>query len=146
MGLIEGVVMTDNSLHKLADGICKLPNGVMVVITTPHPVNFYWKEGEDDAFIVEGSGVLVNAKPVESVVEEFENHHLVTTKFEGDDSTEKTLRRLHESLPGLIVIGSIVAAQAYPGLVHGLIPAKGFERVPPAEKRMSMDKFNVFGR
>lgn len=43
-----------------------------------------------------------------------------------------------------IIIGSIIAAQAYPGKVCAMIPAPGHERVPPAEKRMRTDKFTIF--
>jgi len=41
-------------------------------------------------------------------------------------------------------VGSIIAAQAYPGQVVAMTPTPGYERVPPAEKRMNPDKFNIF--
>lgn len=41
-------------------------------------------------------------------------------------------------------VGSIIAAQAYPGQVVAMTPAPGFERVPPAEKLMSCEKFTTF--
>lgn len=43
-----------------------------------------------------------------------------------------------------IVVGSIIAAQAYPGDVCAMIPAEGFERVPPEQKKMRPDKFTIY--
>jgi hypothetical protein len=43
-----------------------------------------------------------------------------------------------------VIIGSIIAAQAYPGDVVGMIPVPGYERVAPNEKRVLPDKFTVF--
>ena len=43
-----------------------------------------------------------------------------------------------------MVVGSIIAAQAYPGLVVAMVPAPGYERRPPAEKRMRPDKFTIY--
>lgn len=41
-----------------------------------------------------------------------------------------------------VIVGSIIAAQAYPGVVFGGVAAPGYERV--AEKRILPDKFVVF--
>ena len=57
---------------------------------------------------------------------------------------EKALAKLEQENPDAIIIGSIIAAQAFPGRVLAMVPAPGFERVPPAEKRMRDDKFTVF--
>ena len=45
---------------------------------------------------------------------------------------------------GLSNAGLIIAAQAYPGRVLGMCPAPGYERVAPAEKRMTAQKFTVY--
>ena len=44
----------------------------------------------------------------------------------------------------ILIIGSIVAAQAYPGQVVAMTPAPGYERVPVDQKRMNPDKFTIF--
>ena len=41
-----------------------------------------------------------------------------------------------------IIIGSMLAVQAYPNSVFGMVPVQGFERVPPDQKRMRTDKFS----
>jgi hypothetical protein len=43
-----------------------------------------------------------------------------------------------------MIVGSIIAAQAYPGSIKAMIPCEGYERVPPTEKRMRPDKFTVY--
>ncbi len=134
--------MTD--LEKLQEAIVRLPSGVEVVGTTPHPISFWDESNENNLFQVKSSGVLVNASVVEKVVNKFESHSIVTTEFVGNKPTTEMLQELHEANSGLIVVGSIIAAQAYPGLVFGLCPQAGFERVPPAEKRMSQIKFNTY--
>jgi hypothetical protein len=115
----------------------------IIINTTPHPVRFQNSDG--DVFEVEPCGVLVNARPVE----EFAGWHtsgaeLVRTRFEADPASEEALSRLEAENPGAIIIGSIIAAQAFPGRVLAMVPAQGFERVPPAEKRMRDDKFTTF--
>jgi hypothetical protein len=51
---------------------------------------------------------------------------------------------LEQSAPKLIIVGSIIAAEAYPGEVVAMCPVPGYERVAPSEKRMRCDKFTIF--
>lgn len=46
----------------------------------------------------------------------------------------------------LVIIGSIIAAQAYPGKVAAMLPVPGYERVAPNEKRMRCDQFTMYRR
>ena len=130
----------------MMSSIKSLPNGIRVLVTTPHPVNFFWLEDPngEQLFVAEGSGWLVNAKPMEKEVGKCGNATLLRTVFVGDAETEEVLRRLKTLESDLVIVGSIIAAQAYPGLVYGLVPAPGFERVEPSKKRMSMERFNTF--
>jgi hypothetical protein len=118
-----------------------LPSGNKVLVTTPHPVTL---GDEEKSFVIQTSGLLVNASPVEEVVFSENGVTFVTTVFQGNEKTRSLLEALHEECPGLVILGSIIAAQAYPGLVMGLVPVKGFERVPPDQKRMCYDKFTIF--
>jgi hypothetical protein len=45
-----------------------------------------------------------------------------------------------------LIVGSILAAQAYPGQIVSGVACEGFERVPPTEKRIRPDKFVIFAR
>jgi hypothetical protein len=137
--------MPKNIINKIPLSRGRKGDGKMktIINTTPHPVTMVSQEGR--VYTVEPCGVLVNAR----AVEEFAGTHtsgaeLVRTRFEADPASEEALSRLEAENPGAIIIGSIIAAQAFPGRVLAMVPAPGFERVPPAEKRMRDDKFTTF--
>ena len=126
-------------------------DGKTVVNTTPHPLNFLNQEGETvvvPSSVAPGertSSWLVNAQAVEEKVSE----DLVRTAFIGTPEGEAILDAIEtwareEGHDNLRIIGSIIAAQAYPGRVLGMCPAPGYERVAPAEKRMTTQKFTVY--
>ena len=110
--------------------------------TTPHELSFLDSKGE--LVVIPASGILINAKPVEKLVMTENEVQYVTTVFQSNDEGSEILNQISAESPGTIIIGSILAAQAYPGKVVGMIPVPGFERVPPAEKRMRLDKFTIF--
>lgn len=115
-------------------------DGVDIVNVTPHPITFRCQDGTDS--VVESSGVL-NAKCVEEQVDEL----FVKTVFVGTQEGDALLDEIEDNHVGgnpMVVVGSLIAAQAYPGRCVALTPAKGFERVPPAEKRMNTRKFTTF--
>lgn len=73
----------------------------------------------------------------------------VRTTFNGTDEGRTLISTIKnwadgESVDFLVIVGSIIAAQAYPGDVAGVCPVPGFERVAPSEKRMRCDKFTIF--
>ncbi len=123
----------------------------VIVNTTPHPLNFLNEGGET---VVVPSSVapgektspwVVNAQAVEEKIGE----DLVHTVFIGTPEGEAILDAIEtwareEGHDNLRIVGSIIAAQAYPGRVLGMCPAPGYERVAPAEKRMTTQKFTVY--
>jgi hypothetical protein len=107
---------------------------------TPHPVTL---QGKNEEIISIPPHGVINARAVErqSTTVHPAGVALVETDFIGTPEGDAIL----ESIPaGVVIIGSIIAAQAYPGRVLGMVPVPGFERVPPAEKRMQAAKFTVF--
>ena len=116
-----------------------LPNNVTIFNATPHPITF-WKEGWDEPIEVE-TDVPINAKPVETLVKTENGVQFVKTNFVGDDTGKTAIGAVPQ---GVLIVGSIIAAQAYPGQVVAMTPAPGFEWVASAEKRMNPDKFTVF--
>ncbi len=124
-------------------------NGITVVNITPHPITFQNPEGGIDVIpssVVEGEKTgyaVVNAKTVEREIAP----HIVETQFIGDEQNQKIIDEIKaqfeqaDKTGDLMIVGSMIAANTYPD-VKGMIPAPGFERVPPAEKRMSCEKFN----
>lgn len=113
-----------------------------IVNTTPHPIRFQDVGGR--VYEIEPCGVIINAKIEEELV--YSNHgvEMVTTRFVPDEKSAKELAGLETANPGSIIVGSIIAAKAYPERICALVPVKGFERVPPEQKRMRDDKFTVF--
>jgi hypothetical protein len=118
-----------------------LPNGLTIFNATPHTIRF-WAAGWQEPIEIETDEV-VNATIEEHGVGYTHRYALVTTRFTGNDAGLDVIRRALRAGADLIV-GSIIAAQAYPGEIVAMCPAEGYERVPPAEKRMRPDKFTVY--
>lgn len=118
-------------------------NNVTVINTTPHPVTM---QDIDGALVSIPNSVLINAKAEEKQVSEL----FVKTEFVGTDEGKKIIANIKDAFARegktstLVIVGSIIAAQAYPGEVSGLTPVPGYERVAPDQKRMRCDKFTTF--
>lgn len=137
--------MKFNDFSQASDAFVKFSNGVVVINTTPHPITM--KDVDGQLLIVPTSGLLLNGKAEETVVDDL----FVTTKFNGTEEGLQTIDKIkswHKAMHledyRLVIIGSIIAAQSYPGQVAAMCPVEGFERVPPAEKRMRCDKFTIY--
>ena len=120
----------------------KLPSGVTVVNSTPHPITFMSEE--DNTVITVLSSCIINATVKETVVKSVNGIDFVKSTFVGSEEGAEIIEQIHAINPEALIIGSIIAAQAFPGLVVGMTPCKGFERKPPTEKRMSTTKFTIF--
>lgn len=118
-------------------------NGVCVLNTTPHPLTM---QDTNRELVTVPTSVLINAKAEEKAVDDL----FVETVFVGTSEGKETIRDIEGTYAEtgcpdrLVIIGSIIAAQAYKGKVVGLCPVPGYERVAPSEKRMRCDKFTVF--
>jgi len=128
---------------------CLVSDTAVIINTTPHSIRFSVPGTENDTIELAPSGVLLNAEVNEKDV----GDDLVTTEFKPSSDGWEIISHIEHlclsdpKLRGknLRIVGSIIAAQAYPGRCVGLVPTPGFERVAPAEKRMRLDKFNVYG-
>jgi len=111
---------------------------------TPHVIRF-WQKSWAEPVEVESDGILsatVVERPTRGVHKELE---YVTPTFKGNESGYKLVAAMCDEYgEDTLLIGSIIAAQAYPGHVVTMVAAPGYERVPPAEKRMRPDKFTVY--
>lgn len=118
-------------------------NGVCILNTTPHPLTMQDVNGK---LVTVPTSVIINAKAEEKAVDNL----FVETVFVGTPEGTETIRDIEGTYAEtgcpdrLVIIGSIIAAQAYKGKVVGLCPVQGYERVAPSEKRMRCDKFTVF--
>lgn len=112
-----------------------------IINCTPHPIVF---KGDDGDFTVAPCGKLVSARAEEEPVRVEGEKAFVRTTFKSTPEGRAELDELEATHPGDILVGSIISAQAYPGRVFGMVAAPGFERVPPAEKRMDPTRFITF--
>ena len=116
---------------------------IVIVNCTPHPLNFIGEDGVE--FVVPQSGAVINAELVEQPAGTHSaGVELVRVGFRPAPGAEETLARLEAEHPDALFVASMIAAQAFPGRIVNPIPAPGFERRPPAEKRMRSDKFTTF--
>jgi len=113
---------------------------VVVFNATPHPITF--GVGGDETVTVPSHGII-SAEPAEEVVHEKAGVIFVQTVFRPTTDGHRMVS-FARACGADIVVGSIIAAQAYPGEVVSMTPLPGFERRPPAEKRMNPRKFNTF--
>lgn len=122
-----------------------LPNGVIVFNATPHVIRF-WHEDWDEPVEVETEEVI-SASVKETIVASDGVITLVKTEFvpqiDDAESVDHLIAEAYE-MGADVVVGSIIAAQAYPGVVVAMVPCAGYERVPQDQKRMRPDKFTVF--
>lgn len=119
-------------------------NGIKVINTTPHVIRLTDDNLELDV-TVEPSGILINAgvetTPTYSCVD---NVTLQMTEFIADKETKEIIQKFLSEYPDVIIIGSLIAAQAYPGLVVAMVAHPDFMRVPPQEKRMLYNRYTVY--
>lgn len=134
----------NNDIIKAASAVY---GDVVIYNTTPHTINF--KDGETEFSVgTDRTGeMVVNAKAISTEVAP--GSGLFRTEFRRDEMGVNILEEIevfhNNHYPGkkMRVVGSMIAMNAYPGQIVGMRPAPGFERVPPAEKRMNPREFNV---
>lgn len=115
-------------------------DGVLLVNTTPHSITFE----ENGVPVSVPCATILNAKAVEESAGEFGGVSLVKTAFVGTPEGENLIQKIRKEAPNAVIVGSIIAAQAYPGKVFAMTPMPGYERVAPSEKRMNPHKFTTF--
>ena len=124
-------------------------NGVVIFNSTPHAITIQDVNGTLVS-ISPSQKHIINAKSVEESVD---GDLFVKTSFVGDESGEHEIEECEKffdtefdpECDRMIIIGSMIAAQAYPGRVVAMCPVPGYERVAPEMKRMRCDKFTTFG-
>lgn len=133
---------------------------MQIINTTPHTINFIREDGTEFAVepcgaVISATPVeetagwfcrscgaereinlsdsrIINACDCKGSRENFQPAvRLVRTRFEPSAEAEKQLAASSAANPGAVIVGSIIAAQAFPGRVLAMTPAEGFERMPP---------------
>ena len=113
--------------------VVRLSNGVQVINCTPHELVF------EDGTIAHPSGYLVQARMEERQVSEFIYEVRVLPTKEGEKELEEIKQKYGEDI---IILGSSISAQAYPGKVKMVVLTKSRAKV--TEKVCRIDKFSVY--
>lgn len=114
-----------------------------MINVTKHPIRFQSATGE--VYELPASGVVIDARFEEIVVGIHPSGaELVRARIVPTEISEKQLALLESEHTGEIIVGSLIAAQAFPGRIVALCATAGFERVPADQKRMRDDKFTIF--
>jgi hypothetical protein len=113
--------------------------GCRFVNVTPHNLDLVWEDGT--LITVPPSGTVLRAKAEEDVVGRYGCAEIVRMRFVplSEAETEK-LSRLELDNPGALVIGSVIAAQAWPGRIVARLPIRAGDGSP----RGKADKFQTF--
>ena len=99
-----------------------LVNGEVIYNVTSHELNI-WDESVSQLHTVLSDGV-VNAKPESRVIAEKENYTLVEMSYYPTIEGVELIKRIQRECPRSIIVGSVIAAQAYPGQVFAPSPVK----------------------
>ena len=123
----------------------KLPNDTVIFNATPHSLNFWdFKEGR---VISARPDSVINTRPVEEVVERWKGVEFVKVFYNPEDKGLKLIESIRKEYPDIIIVGSVLAAMAYPGEVVASIPLKGSSdrlRSNTSSRRVCLDRFTVF--
>lgn len=123
----------------------QLPNGLLIYNVTPHDLHF-WCEGR---MVVSHSDAVVNAYPIVNKVEEGKHYTLHTHRFVSLAEGEAILNDIQEKEKNLdreyLIVGSIIAAQAYPGVVVAPKPVRSYRYQAHKGNRLnSPNDFTVY--
>lgn len=118
-------------------------NNVAIINTTPHSVTI---QDTDGTPITVPSSIILNAKAEEKQV----SNLFVKTVFVPTEEGKAIISEIKKAFKSqigtgtLVIVGSMITAQAYPEDVVAMTPVPGYERVKPTDKRMRCDKFTTF--
>lgn len=122
----------------------KLPNYLTVFNATPHPLNF-WDSITKEVTVAKPD-IIINTRPVETVIDKQKGIEFVTVAYQPEDNGKDLIRFIKHEHPDTLIVGSVLAAMAYPGDVVASIPLKGGDRLrsKTASRRVCSDRFTTF--
>lgn len=123
----------------------KLPSGLLIYNVTPHDLHFWC----GDRMVVSHSDAIVNAHPILNRVGEGQHYVLHTHRFVSTVDGEAIIESIQEREKNLgrefLIVGSIIAAQAYPGLVVAPKPVRSYRYQTHKGNRLnSPNDFTVY--
>jgi hypothetical protein len=110
-------------------------NGIKILNTTPHSIAFLTVNNK--IVDVERSGKIINADY--HYTYSHTNHlglDLYTVSVEQEPEDYEWLVAFHSKNPDVVIVGSQIAARAYPGLVYAMMYAPGYNHRTRSEDKV----------
>jgi hypothetical protein len=108
---------------------------------TPHDLHF-WCEEEEEIVVAPSDGVL-NALPVSEYIKRRKEYSIVRVVFTPLEAGLQMIEEIKRETPRALIVGSIIAAQAYPEEVVATIPYKP-SRVYKQQRLVKSNRFTSF--
>ncbi len=122
----------------------RLPNDTMIFNATPHPLNFW--DMSTNKVIVARPDSVINTRPVEHVVERWKGVEFVNVIYNPEEKGLNLIDSIRREYKDIIIVGSVLAAMAYPGEVVASVPLKGPDRLRSKtySRRVCLNRFTIF--
>lgn len=123
-----------------------LPNGIQIFNATPHDLIFSDYSWEERDIIVPSEGFPINAFAHNVEVGTVGPATLVTLNFTSREDGLEIIKLVREKYPNALIVGSVIAAQAYPEEVVAPIPRYRGDRGGKRSMQplMKPDRFTIF--
>lgn len=120
----------------------QLVNGEVIYNVTAHDLDV-WCEDEGKLYTIRSDGIL-NAKPESEVVDTTDNYTTVSMSYTATLDGLELIRRIRRECPKALIVGSVIAAQAYPEWVVAPIHVRYFRSDRKGIKPIRSNRFSSF--
>lgn len=120
----------------------RLPNGVLIFNATSHPLQV-WNDRWSQPVVVEVDETI-NARAQSTEERKERGYVLVTVEYLPTEEGNAILRRIQESWPDAVVVGSAIAASAYKGLVVAPTFYKSDRTRQRTERYIKANRFTIY--
>lgn len=124
-----------------------LPNGIEIVNATPHVLVFWSPDWKEEVRVE--SDTIINARPLtrfHSRARDNENVVFSSVQYVEKEQGREILDDLRKEHPNAIIVGSILAAQAYPEEVCAPVPYVQKTRDRKGEQKLNPYLFTIFSK
>lgn len=113
-----------------------------LVNMTNHPVRFL--DRANNIIVAQPCSMIPEAELNDPIYGYLDGVRLRRPAFSPMPETRELIGRIKKTYPGAVLVGSVIPAQAYPGLIWGLRPT--IHTLPSGEKvrLMRLDEFNTY--
>ena len=118
-----------------------LPSGLVIYNATPHPLNFALEDGKE--VLTAPSDGVISADPYNQEVKRGKRYVLMTVEYGEMEEGRRMIEEIRQVHPEALIVGSVVAAQAYPGEIVSPRPYRS-NRYDKSNRLIQSNRFTVF--